>query len=168
MKLITIREYENGGKIQQYQAVDTSAGDYPKVFACCDYFARRGATAIITPRYNATVVNREYAAVYASLKGTPFWGRCPDFSINGVWYEHEGFDETKDLSDPNKRADTFSKMIKRGIKQSDRLIVDDCGVSHSYARRNIYNRVSIERQHITEVYIRTQTGLELLYKKEAG
>ncbi|MDR2911342.1 MAG: hypothetical protein LBV47_08305, partial [Bacteroidales bacterium] len=168
MELITIREYENGGKIQQYQAVDTSAGDYPKVFACCDYFARRGAQVQITPRFNATTVNVEYAEVYASLKNTHFWGRCPDFNVNGLWYEHEGYEETKDFSDPHKRANTFSWMLNRGLKQSDRVIVDDCGVGRRWARKTIYNRICFEHQNITEVYIRTAEGLELLYKREAG
>ena len=34
----------------------------------------------------------------------------------------------KDLTDPNKRADTFSWMMKRGVKQSDRIVVEDCGI----------------------------------------
>jgi len=46
----------------------------------------------------------------------------PDFTVNGAWYEHEGYDTGKDLTNPDKRADTFSKMMNRGIKQSDRLI----------------------------------------------
>jgi hypothetical protein len=167
MELITIREYENGGKIQQYQSVDTSAGDYPKVFACCDYFARRGATAIITPHFAETVGNPDYHAIYGLLEGTPYWGKCPDFNVNGLWYEHEGYNEAKDLSKPNKRADTFSKMLNRGLKQSDRLIIEDCDAGHSYAQRNIFRRVRFEGQSISEIYVRTQTGLELLYKKEA-
>ncbi|MDR2913269.1 MAG: hypothetical protein LBV74_00285, partial [Tannerella sp.] len=168
MELITIREYENGGKIQQYQAVDTSAGDYPKVFACCDYFARQGATAIITPAFLVgTIGNPEYEEIYSSLKGSPYWGKCPDFCVNGIWYEHEGYNEAKDLSKPSKRADTFSKMLNRGLKQSDRIIIEDCGVGHSYAHRSIFRRIRFEGQNIREIYIRTQTGLELFYKKEA-
>ena len=100
-------------------------------------------------------------------KEHPIGGRCPDFNVDGVWYEHEGYDENKDFSShPKKRANTFSKMIKRGIKQSDRLIVEDCGVGYFFAKRSIYRRVRFEHQNISEVYVRTVTGLELLYKKE--
>ena len=137
MKMIeTLIEYENGGRIDVYQ---------------------------ITPRFDETIGNLEYEMVYASLRGTPFWGRCPDFCVDGVWYEHEGYDVNKDLSNPQKRADTFSLMIKHGVKQADRLIVEDCGVGRSYAKRTIYNRVHFENQCITEVYIRTPFGLEHLY-----
>ncbi|MDR2916526.1 MAG: hypothetical protein LBV74_17145 [Tannerella sp.] len=87
--------------------------------------------------------------------------------MNGLWYEHEGYNEAKDLSKPNKRADTFSKMLNRGLKQSDRIIIEDCGVGHSYAHRSIFRRIRFEGQSISEIYIRTQTGLELFYKKEA-
>ena len=83
---------------------------------CCDYFAKQGAKTLITPRFSDTVKNPDYAIIYASLKGTPYWGKCPDFCVNGVWYEHEGYDETKDLSDGRKRADTFSKMMNPHTK----------------------------------------------------
>ena len=161
----TIAEYENGGKIDVYAMVDTSANDYKNVFACCDYFAQQGAHVIITPRFGETIGNPDYQTIYASLKNTQYWGRCPDFSVNGVWYEHEGYDESKDLSNLKKKASTFSKMISRGLKQSNRIIVEDCGAGHSYASRNIYNRVQLERQNIEEIYLKTSDGLSLLYKK---
>jgi len=124
---------------------------------------------LILPRFDVTIANPDYHKIYAFLKGTPYWGRCPDFLVNGVWYEHEGFDETKDFSShPKKRANTFSKMIMRGIKQSDRLIIEDCGVGYFFARRTLFNRVCCEKQNISEVYIRKSDGLELLYKKGEG
>jgi hypothetical protein len=165
----TIIEYANGGSVEVYRQVDTTASDYEKVLACCDYFAKQGAKVVITPHFNVTTVNAEYRAIYASLEGTPYWGRCPDFHVNGVWYEHEGYDEKKDFSShPNKRVNTFGKMLKRGLKQSDRIIIEDCGVGHRWAKKTIYNRVYFEGQSISEVYIRMSDGLELLYKKEAG
>ena len=163
--ITTLKKYENGGKIEVFQTVDQTTSDFKKIYACCDYFAKQGAKTLITPRYNVTTVNTEYEIVYASLKGTEYWGRCPDFCVNGVWYEHEGYDDTKDLSNLHKRGDTFSKMMGRGLKQSDRIILEDCGVTPNYIKRNIYNRVNFENQNISEVYIRTSDGLELVYKK---
>ena len=78
------------------------------------------------------------------------------------------FDETKDLTIPAKRADTFSLMMRRGVKQSERIVVEDCNVGRYYAKRNIYNRIHFEHQNISEVYIRTDKGLELLYQKREG
>ena len=59
-------------------------------------------------------------------------------------------------------------MLNRGIKQSEKIIVEDCGVGRFYAKSSIYNRVHFEHQSISEVYIRTPAGLELLYKKGEG
>ena len=162
----TLVEYENGGKIDVYTLVDQSKDDFKKIFACCEYFAQQGKHVIITPRFHATTVNAEYEAIYSSLKGTPYWGKCPDFCVDGVWYEHEGYEEEKDLTAPHKKASTFSNMLGRGVKQSERIIVEDCGVGHRYAIRNIFNRINKEHQKIEEVYIRTAEGLVLLYKKE--
>ena len=166
--IIILKKYDNGGKIEVFQSVDQTTSDFKKIYACCDYFAMQGAKTLITPRYNATTVNTEYAIVYASLRGTEYWGRCPDFCVDGVWYEHEGYDETKDLSDRQKRADTFCWMMRRGLKQSERVIVEDCGVGRFFAKRTIYNRIHVEHQNISEVYIRTADGLEPLYIKGEG
>jgi len=166
--IITLKEYEYGGKIEVYAQVDQTKDDFHRIYACCDYFAKQGAKVLIYPHFTHTIGNPEYAIIFASLIGTPYWGKCPDFTVNGVWYEHEGFDTTKDLTDPNKRADTYSKMMNRGLKQSSRLVVEECGVGRFYAKRNIFNRIHRENQVINEVYIRTDAGLELLYKKEEG
>jgi hypothetical protein len=168
MELITLKEYDYGGKIEVYQTVDQNASDFKNIFACCDYFAKQGAKTLITPSFSDTAGDSDYAIIYASLRDTPYWGKCPDFNVNGRWYEHEGYNQSKDLTSLKKKADTFSKMMNRGVKQSDRLIVEDCGVGRFYAKRNIYNRIHRENQNIHEVYIRTTEGLELLYKKEAG
>jgi len=162
--IITLKKYDNGGKIDVYQMVDQTTSDFKKVFACCEYFARQGKHVIITPRFGDTVGNPDYVLIYASLKGTPYWGKCPDFCVDGVWYEHEGYEVTKDLSDKKKRVLTFGNMIHRGMLQSDRIIVEDCRIGRFYAKRNIYNRVHREKQNIKEVYIRTKIGLEPVYQ----
>ena len=161
----TLIEYDNGGKIEAYEMVDKSASDYQKIYTCCDFFAKQGEKTLIAPQFEDTIGNSVYERIFHALKGTPYWGKCPDFSVNGIWYEHEGYDLKKDLSDPAKRADTFSLMMKRGVKQSDRIIVEECNVGRFYAKRTIYNRIHFEHQNINEVYIRTDEGLELLYKK---
>ena len=152
--------------VEVYSTVDRTASDFYKIYACCDFFAKQGAKTLITPRFSETIGNPDYQIIYGSLIGTPYWGRCPDFCVDGVWYEHEGYDESKDLNDRKKKANTFSNMIGRGVKQSERIILEDCGVGHRYAIRNIFNRINQEHQKIEEVYIRTDAGLELLYKKE--
>jgi len=154
--------------VEVYSTVDRTASDYKNVLACCIYFAKQGAKTLITPHFSETVGNPDYAIIYASLMNTHYWGRCPDFCVDGIWYEHEGYDETKDLSTQKKKLKTFCNMLGRGIKQSDRVIVEDTGVGRFSARRTIYARTHFENQNINEVYIRTAEGLELLYKKGEG
>ena len=176
--IITLIQYENGGKIEVYQQVDRTTSDFRKIYAClycakhtcCEYFAKQGKKVLITPAFLVhTIGNPEYEAIYASLRGTQYWGKCPDFCVysaehkDGVWYEHEGYDIKKDFANPIKRADTFSKMMKRGLKQSNRLIVEDCGATIRFIRRNIFNRIHYEKQNIKEVYMRVEDGLKLLY-----
>ena len=164
----TLIQYPNGGKIDVYKFVDQSANDFDNVLKCCQYFAMQGAHTIIYPQFSVTIGNISYEYIFASLKNTPFWGKCPDFTVNGVWYEHEGYDATKDLTNPQKKSDTFCYMLKRGVRQSDKIIVEDTGIWRQWARRIIYNRVHREKQNITEVYIRTADGLETVYKKGSG
>ena len=163
-----VKTYPNGGIIEVYRQVDREASDYEKVLACCDYFANQGKRTLIPPHFVDTIGNNAYERIFHALKGTQYWGMCPDFSVDDFWYEHEGYDKTKDLTIPTKRADTFSLMMKRGVKQSDRIVVEDCNVGRYYAKRNIYNRIHFEHQNISEVYIRTDNGLELLYQKREG
>ena len=144
--IITLIEYDNGGKIDVYDLVNQNASDFDNVFACCEYFAQQGKYVLITPSFTGdTLKNPNYHKIYASLMGTPYWSKCPDFLVysaehkDGVWYEHEGYDTKKDLTDRQKRADTFCWMMKRGVKQSDRIIVEDCGVGRFFAKRTIYN-----------------------------
>ena len=164
----TLIQFPNGGKIDVYKFVDRLSNDYNNVFKCCEHFALQGAHTIIYPQFSVTVGNIAYEYIFASLKNTPFWGRCPDFTVNGVWYEHEGYEPSKDLTDPKKMKLTFSNMLARGLKQSDRIIVEDCHFSRFFAKRSIYKRINFEHQNISEIYIRTDAGLELLYKKEEG
>ena len=160
-----VKTYPNGGVIEVYKQVARGTGDYDRIFACCEYFAVQGKRVVITPRFSETIGNPDYHAIYESLKGTPFWGKCPDFFVDDVWYEHEGYEKKKNLTDPKKKVLTFGNMLNRGLKQSARIIVEDCNISRFYAKRNIYNRIHVEKQNIKEVYIRTEDGLELLYKQ---
>ena len=166
--IYTYIEYPNGGKIDVYSMINRSASDFDNIVACCDYFAKQGAYTLMTPHFSETVGNPDYDIIYASLLDTPYWGKCPDFKVNGIWYEHEGYDLKKDLSNHKKQLSTFCNMLGRGIKQADRVIVEDCCVGRRAAKKTIFNRIHFEHQSIAEVYIRTESGLELLYKKEAG
>jgi len=99
----------------------------------------------------------DYADVYGSLAGTRYEGKCPDLLIDGKWYEHEGFTDGKP-----KRA--FSNMLSRGLKQSDRLIIDRPGLTDAYMKRVIGQRV-MEGQQIVEIWLCAGGMLRPLYEK---
>ena len=88
--------------------------------------------------------------IYGSLKGTPYYGKCPDLSVDGVWYEHEGFTGLK-----KKRS--FRNMCNHGLKQSDRIIIEHCGLSDGYMLRSIggQRKAGI---NISEVWIHQGEG----------
>jgi hypothetical protein len=107
---------------------------------------------IITPKVH--VKDTLYDKIYGTLKGTKYYGKCPDLLIGDQFYEIESFTGTIP-----KRA--FSNMMKHGLKQSDRLIIKDCGVSVSYMLRSIFGR-----KDITEVWLLKEHQLEQIYNNQ--
>jgi len=160
-----IKKYENGGSFSQFEIIDTQKSDWRAVKEIGLAFAKKGKTVIATPIIN--VKSENYDKVYGALKGTKYYGKNPDLKINNLFYEVEGFDKTKDLTSQQKIKDTFSAMLTKGLKQSDRIIIEDCGISNIQAYRMIWNRVNNEKQQISEIWVKRNNGkLEILYKKE--
>ena len=103
----------------------------------------------------------QYECVYKSLVGTKYEGKCPDVNVNGEWYEHEGF-----TSSNPKNA--FRNMMRDGLLQSNRLVIDRPSLTERYMRRSIFGRVE-RGEDIKEVWVREEDGsLTLLYKKTDG
>ena len=89
---------------------------------------------------------------------TPYYGKCPDLQEDGVWYEHEGY------SNVNPKTN-FSNMMKRGLRQSNRVIMEDCGLTDGYMKRNVLVRIS-ENQRIREVLVRKGDEIRVIFKAE--
>lgn len=154
----TIKNYPNGGSILMHKDVDTNSNDYQRVYQCCDYFAKLGHQTKIYNKYSETLNDKEYQLIFNDLKDTIYWGKCPDFSIDGVFYEHEGFE-----TDKPKKA--YRNMIGRGQKQSDKIVIDDCGLTDRYMIHNINTRVIVEKQKISEVWVLKDSKLRMIYPK---
>ena len=45
----------------------------------------------MTPKLSVPYKDPAYDMIYGTLKGTPYYGKCPDLLVHGIWYEHEGF-----------------------------------------------------------------------------
>lgn len=134
-------------------------GDFEKLRQTAEEFARMGRNVTLTPKM--TRPSRfQYECVYGSLVGTKYEGKCPDLNIDGLWYEHEGF-----TSANPKNA--FRNMVTNGLKQSDRIIIDDPELAEAYMKRIIRNRIA-EGQNIQEVWLRDKNGrIRSLYDKKS-
>ena len=133
--------------------------DFSKLFDIAKHFAMEGRSVTLVPKMRRPQVF-EYYSIYGALVGTPFEGKCPDMFVDGKWYEYEGF-----ITKNPKRA--FSNMLNRGLKQSDRLIIEKPNLSEAYIKRVIYQRIR-EGQMIREIIIWNGEKLELVYKKFEG
>lgn len=153
---VTIAQYENGGVVESYQ-LDTTKADYNNVLSVAKAFAEKGAKVVMTPKFDSTRGCQAYDQVYGNLKGTTYYGRCPDLLIDGKWYEHEGF-----VTSNSKSA--LSNMLKHGLKQSNRVIIEDCNLKNGYILRNIYSRIQ-SGVDIEEVWIHHDDKTFLLYSK---
>jgi hypothetical protein len=153
-----LSRYPNGGTLTVYNSIDRSTGDFHRILRCAEFFARQGKTVVMTPKLDVPYKNPAYDMIYGSLRGTPYYGKCPDLLVDGVWYEHEGY------SNVNPKTN-FSNMMKRGLRQSNRVIMEDCGLTDGYMKRNVLVRIS-ENQRIREVLVRKGDEIRVIFKAE--
>ena len=100
----------------------------------------------------------KYSKYYKYLIGTKYEGKCPDLNVDGLGNEHEGF-----ISNNPKNA--FRNMIKDGLLQSNRLVIDKPDLTERFMKRGLYNRIN-NGEDIEEIWLRYQDGeIKLLFKK---
>ena len=148
-----IKHYSNGGTIEIYTCFEHKEPHYDRVYACCKHFAGQGKRTIIMPRIHYK--DPAYKAIYKSLIGTKYEKKCPDFSVDGTFYEHEGFTSTN-----SKNA--FHKMCNRGFRQCENVILEDCNLSDSYMIRSINGQMK-SGVSIKGVWILSKEGIRRLY-----
>ncbi len=150
----TLKQYRNGGKVIASNLVDKTSSDYAAVLNCCNHFAKLGKTAEIMPTVG--VNSPMYKEVFSKLVGTPYDGKCPDFAVDGLFYELEGYESLG--------KNTLSRMFKRGLKQSSRIVLTDDGSTVNHILKVINYRIKVEGQTIDEVWILRKDGtLEQVY-----
>lgn len=143
-----IKEYPNGGKINISNLVNTEGADYERVYKCCDFFAKQGHETTILPHFSSPLKNKIYQQLYADLQGTPYWGKCPDFKVGNKFYEHEGHNNSKNA---------LSKMLSRGLKQSDCIIIEEGNYTMEHLKKLIKFSIR-EGKKIKEVWVLLRTG----------
>jgi SPP1 gp7 family putative phage head morphogenesis protein len=148
------------GEIKISNLVNREDGDFSRLMQVARHFATSGSTVILTPKMTRPA-RYEYDCIYGSLRGTKYYGKCPDLSVDGKWYEHEGF-----VSKNPKNA--FRNMMNDGLVQSSRLVIDKPDLTEPFMLRGIIGRVA-RGEDIIEVWLRDSDGsMKLLYKKADG
>lgn len=156
------KRQEGKGTVTIHRLINRDDNDFNTLNEIATFFAKeQRADVILTPKMSRPP-KFQYECVYGSLIGTKYEGKCPDFCINGIWYEHEGF-----TSANPKNA--FRNMMNDGLKQSNRLIIDKPDLTDRYMIHSINKRILVDKQHISEVWVREKDGsIRLLYKKTDG
>ena len=108
------------------------------------------------PKLDVPYKNPAYDQIFGTLRGTPYYGKCPDLLVDGQGYEHEGY-----VTENYKHA--IKNMLKHGLIQSDRIIMDKVDLTDNYIRARIKGKVQ-EGKNVTEVWIRDGENLKLVYK----
>lgn len=158
MTTTVLEQYPNGGCVVVFNSIDRETDDFQRILSCAKHFAKQGKLSIMTPKLDVPYKNPAYDKIYGSLKGTPYYGKCPDLCVDGIWYEHEGFTGCF-------AKKSFRNMCNHGSKQSAKIIVDYCGLTDGYMLRSIASRIAVGVD-IQEVWVRYDDELRLLYKTE--
>ena len=157
--------YEQRDEVIQYgkgiikinRNVNRSDSDFQKLYEIAEHFAALGDEVELTPKMTRPS-KFKYECIYKDLVGTKYEGKCPDLRINGKWYEHEGY-----ITNNPKNA--FRNMMRDGLKQCNRLILDRPNLTERFMRRGVFNRIN-NGEDIQEIWLRNPDGtLCLLYKK---
>jgi SPP1 gp7 family putative phage head morphogenesis protein len=148
-----LKSYKNGGSIESHSLVDVKNSDYKSISQCCNYFAKTGAKTEILPKVHFK--SEDYKTIYKDLIGTKYEGKCPDFRVDGKYYELEGFEKSE-----NKNK--ASKMLTRGLKQSNRIVIEDDGSTENHLKKLINFRIK-EGQEIEEVWVKKEGVLQRVY-----
>ena len=151
------RKYKNGGALYIHPEVEKGKGDYKAILTMSRQLAKQGHKVRITPRLH--VKSEEYKVIYASLIGTRYEGKCPDFEVDGVFYEYEGF------SKPWKKR-KVKNMLTHGMKQSPNVVIDNTkGCSDRFIRSTVIKKLQANNGVLSEVWIYEKGKVRLFFKK---
>ena len=151
------RKYKNGGALYIHRETEKSTGDYKAILTMSRQFAKEGSEVKITPRLH--IKSEAYETVYAKLIGSKYEGKCPDFEVDGKFYEYEGF-----VKPWKKRK--IKNMLTHGMKQSPNVVIDNTkGCSDRFIRSTIIKKLQANNGVLNEVWIYEKGKVRLFFKK---
>ena len=136
--------------------LDKAKPDFKTLLTLATLFAREGRQVKLLA--NCHFKSPEYQKVFRRLNGTKYERKCPDLLIDEAFFEYEGFVKPWNIK-------KVSRMFTHGLKQSDRLIINNTkGCSDRYLRRQIADRLNI-RMSIEEVWVYEKGNKRLIFKE---
>lgn len=138
-------KFKNGGKLYMHPDIDKDKADYKDMKRICLQLAKLGHEVRMTPRLHQR--SDDYDKIYGALRGTKYEGKCPDFSVDGTFYEYEGF------AKPWKKK-KVGRMLSHGMEQSDHIVIKNTkGCSDRFLRKQIMARKNVTPNAIKDVWI---------------
>jgi hypothetical protein len=140
------KQFNEGGRIEIMDGYVRKT-DHKDLISIARCFAEKGNQVQITT--DVHYKDEKYEQVFGKLKGTIYERKCPDFIINGKFYEYESF-----LLSFSKRK--MANMISHGTKQSSRIIINNNkGCRDRYILNNIGARLHDKsfKNTINEVWV---------------
>lgn len=148
-------KYENGGTLSIHELVDKQKTDYHDIVEVAQSFAKAGHKVEITPSVHFK--SEEYKQIYGSLIGTKYERKCPDFRVDGVFYEYESF-----VRPWSKKK--VGRMLSHGMEQSPYIVINNTkGCSDRFIRKNIIARRNVKAD-IREVWVYEKGKMRLMFK----
>ncbi len=106
-----------GGSVWRNQLASESASDYELILRKAQEWAEAGDIVQILPRLDTPLKNELYSVIFKNMPDK-YYGKCPDLNRNGIYWEHEGYQEGKFLMGKSVR-----RMINRGRKQANHVVI---------------------------------------------
>lgn len=159
LQYVSYKKYKNGGEVLIHELVEKK-DDYKALLTVANQLAKEGNIVKLTPSVHFK--SEAYKEIYGSLIGTIYERKCPDLKVGDLFYELESFI-------PPFKKEKISHMIKKGTKQSSRIIINNNrGASDRYIKRNIYERLADNnfKYDIEEVWVYEKGKVRLLFKKQ--
>lgn len=149
-------EYKSGGSVWLMKRLNPFACDYNDLLSIARIWAQGGREVIILAPVHFK--DELYPIVFGPLIGTRYDWKCPDLLVDGLYYEYESF------TSPWKKS-KLSNMLKNGLKQAPRLIIDNNkGCSLRFYRNRIKSREN-KNDSLVELWIYEKGNLKCLFKR---
>jgi hypothetical protein len=136
-----VKVYKNGGKVIESNLVNKVADDYKSLLKIANQFAKESKMVELLPKVHYK------DSLYKELFKGAFERKCPDLKIDGSFYEFESY-----IGDWNKNK--ISNMLNKGLKQSDKVIIDIIG---GYAKDDYIKRIALDmikhKVKVSEIWV---------------